>query len=149
VLVGSGVEKRGSSGYGSLKTPIERPCARPGAFAPDAVFGRDRKRADGRIIPRWRAQSRAISALAISIQTGAGSQNGAGAERGRNLYRLDPLRAERRYNCRQLLFDNRTGQLRDNGLVDCEQAYYRGTGESARLWPNARAAVISQSFRGH
>jgi hypothetical protein len=51
--------------------------------------------------------------------------------------------------CRQLLFDNRTGQLRDNGLVDCEQAYYRGTGESARLWPNARAAVISQSFRGH
>ncbi len=50
--------------------------------------------------------------------------------------------------CRQLLFDNRTGRLRDNGLVDCEQAYYRGT-ESATLWPNARAVVISQGFRGH
>jgi hypothetical protein len=51
--------------------------------------------------------------------------------------------------CRQLLFDNRTGRFRDNGLVDCEQAYYRGTGENARPWPNARAAVISQGFRGH
>jgi hypothetical protein len=51
--------------------------------------------------------------------------------------------------CRQLLFDNRTGRFRDNGLVDCERAYYRGTNESATLWPNARATVISQSFRGH
>jgi hypothetical protein len=51
--------------------------------------------------------------------------------------------------CRQLLFDNRTGLFRDNGLVDCEQAYYRGTGESANLWPNARAVVISQGFRAH
>jgi hypothetical protein len=51
--------------------------------------------------------------------------------------------------CRQLLFDNRTGRMRDNGLVDCEQAYYRGTGETAMQWSNARAAVISQSFRGH
>jgi hypothetical protein len=51
--------------------------------------------------------------------------------------------------CRQLLFDNRTGRFRDNGLVDCQRAYYRGTGESAMVWPNARAVVISQSFRGH
>jgi hypothetical protein len=51
--------------------------------------------------------------------------------------------------CRQLLFDNRTGRFRDNGLVDCERAYYRGTGDSAMVWPNARAVVIGQSFRGH
>jgi len=51
--------------------------------------------------------------------------------------------------CRQLLFDNRTGRFWDKGLVDCEQAYYRGTGESAMVWPNARAVVISQGFRGH
>jgi hypothetical protein len=50
--------------------------------------------------------------------------------------------------CRQLLFDNRTGRFRDNGLVDCERAYYHGTNESATLWPNARAVVISQGFRG-
>jgi hypothetical protein len=50
---------------------------------------------------------------------------------------------------RQLLFDNRTGRFRDNGLVDCERAYYHGTNESATLWPNARAVVISQGFRGH
>jgi hypothetical protein len=51
--------------------------------------------------------------------------------------------------CRQLLFDNRTGRMQDNGLVDCEQAYYRGTGDTAMQWSNARAVVISQSFRGH
>ena len=51
--------------------------------------------------------------------------------------------------CRQLLFDNRTGRMHDKGLVDCEQAYYRGVGETALQWSNARAAVISQSFRGH
>jgi hypothetical protein len=51
--------------------------------------------------------------------------------------------------CRQLLFDNRTGRFRDNGLVDCEHAYYRGAGESAMVRPNARAVVISQGFRGH
>src|ERR1700689_3724363 len=27
--------------------------------------------------------------------------------------------------CRQVLFDNRTGRLNDNGLVDCERAIYR------------------------
>jgi hypothetical protein len=51
--------------------------------------------------------------------------------------------------CRQLLFDNRTGRFHDNGLVDCERAYYHGTNESATLWPNARAVVISQGFRAH
>ena len=51
--------------------------------------------------------------------------------------------------CRQLLFDNRTGRFRDNGLVDCERAYYRSAGDSATVWPNARTTVISQSFRGH
>jgi hypothetical protein len=51
--------------------------------------------------------------------------------------------------CRQLLFDNRTGRMRDNGLVDCEHAHYRGTSETAKQWSAARALVISESFRQH
>jgi hypothetical protein len=45
--------------------------------------------------------------------------------------------------CRQVLFDNRTGRLNDNGLVDCERAIYR----SASATPNARARIISGGFR--
>jgi hypothetical protein len=45
--------------------------------------------------------------------------------------------------CRQVLFDNRTGRLNDNGLVDCESAIYR----SASSTPNARARTISAGFR--
>jgi hypothetical protein len=51
--------------------------------------------------------------------------------------------------CRQLLFDNRNGQMRDNGLVDCDDAFYRGTDEGGKQSPNARALVISESFRRH
>jgi hypothetical protein len=51
--------------------------------------------------------------------------------------------------CRQLLFDNRTGRVQDNGLVDCEHAYYRGMSEMAKQWSTARALVISESFRQH
>jgi hypothetical protein len=51
--------------------------------------------------------------------------------------------------CRQLLFDNRTGRMRDNGLVDCEQAFFRGTSEMSKQWSTARALVISESFRQH
>jgi hypothetical protein len=51
--------------------------------------------------------------------------------------------------CRQLLFDNRNGQIRDNGLVDCDDASYRSTDEGGKQWPNARALVISESFRRH
>jgi len=51
--------------------------------------------------------------------------------------------------CRQLLFDNRTGRVQDNGLVDCEHAYYRGTGDMTKQWSTARALVISESFRQH
>jgi hypothetical protein len=45
--------------------------------------------------------------------------------------------------CRQVLFDNRTGRLSDNGMVDCESAIYR----SASSTPNARARAISEGFR--
>ena len=51
--------------------------------------------------------------------------------------------------CRRFLFDNRTGQVQDNGVVDCEQAYYRGMGEDAKQWSTARALLISESFRQH
>lgn len=45
--------------------------------------------------------------------------------------------------CQQVLFDNRTGRLNDNGLVDCERAIYR----SVSTTPNARARTISGGFR--
>ena len=46
--------------------------------------------------------------------------------------------------CRQLLFDNRTGQFSDNGNVDCERASYQGTG--AKHWSTARLWAISKGF---
>jgi hypothetical protein len=46
--------------------------------------------------------------------------------------------------CRQVLFDNRTGRLYDNGLVDCERASYQSPGETPNGWPRVR--VISESF---
>jgi hypothetical protein len=51
--------------------------------------------------------------------------------------------------CHQLLFDNRTGQFKDNGTVDCQKAYYRGTTRSPMPWSSMRAQVISESFRRH
>jgi hypothetical protein len=51
--------------------------------------------------------------------------------------------------CHQLLFDNRTGQFKDNGTVDCQKAYYRGTNRSPMQWSSMRAQVISESFRQH
>lgn len=51
--------------------------------------------------------------------------------------------------CRQLLFDNRTGRMQDNGMVDCEHAYYRGASEMSKQLSTARALVISESFRQH
>ena len=47
--------------------------------------------------------------------------------------------------CRQVLFDNRTGRLNDNGFVDCESSYYQERAEYPKQWPRAR--VISESFR--
>jgi hypothetical protein len=47
--------------------------------------------------------------------------------------------------CRQLLFDNHTGRLSDNGNVDCEGAAYRSA--SDKLSSLSRAQVISNGFR--
>lgn len=49
--------------------------------------------------------------------------------------------------CRQVLFDNRTGRLNYNGLVDCERAYYRSATEIPKQW--SRVRVISESFFRH
>jgi hypothetical protein len=51
--------------------------------------------------------------------------------------------------CRQHLFDNLTGQLSDNGTVDCEKAAYRSPNGTAKNWSVARTNVISYSFRRH
>jgi hypothetical protein len=47
--------------------------------------------------------------------------------------------------CHQLLFDNRTGRISDNGNVDCERAKYGASANS----PIARARAISAAFRDH
>jgi len=49
--------------------------------------------------------------------------------------------------CRQLLFDNQTGQLTDNGYVGCEQAAYNGI-DGPKHWTTARIRVIASGFRG-
>jgi hypothetical protein len=49
--------------------------------------------------------------------------------------------------CRQVLFNNRTGRLNDNGLVDCERASYRSATEIPQQW--SRVRVISEGFFRH
>ena len=49
--------------------------------------------------------------------------------------------------CRQFLFDNRTGRTNDNGLVDCDHAYYQSASKPPMQWSSARAQVISEGFR--
>ncbi len=49
--------------------------------------------------------------------------------------------------CRQILFDNHTGILTDNGNVDCERAAYHSAGGTAKQWSAARMHVISTGFR--
>ena len=48
--------------------------------------------------------------------------------------------------CRQFLFDNQTGRFSDNGYVDCVNAAYHSPSD-AKLWPAARARIISNAFR--
>lgn len=49
--------------------------------------------------------------------------------------------------CRQLLFDNLTGQVSDNGYVDCIAATYRSADDQPVRWPTARVRVISTGFQ--
>jgi hypothetical protein len=49
--------------------------------------------------------------------------------------------------CRQLFFDNRSGRMSDNGMVDCLRAYYQRASKVPTQWSSARARVISESFR--
>jgi hypothetical protein len=49
--------------------------------------------------------------------------------------------------CRRFLFDNRTGRLSYNGLVDCESAYYQNRGVPPAQMSIARTQAISETFR--
>jgi hypothetical protein len=49
--------------------------------------------------------------------------------------------------CRQMLFDNLSGQLADNGYVDCISAAYHSAADEPKRWPAARVRVISSGFR--
>lgn len=49
--------------------------------------------------------------------------------------------------CHQVLFDNQTGLLTDNGNVDCERAAYQSTLDTPKRWSAARVRVISTGFR--
>jgi hypothetical protein len=50
--------------------------------------------------------------------------------------------------CHQWLFDNRNGQLADNGSVDCQRAAYQSGFDQPKQWSAARVRVISTGFRG-
>jgi hypothetical protein len=52
-------------------------------------------------------------------------------------------------NCRQLLFDNRSGRFTDNGVVDCQAAEAQSGISSPKQWSAARVRVISDGFRDH
>jgi hypothetical protein len=52
-------------------------------------------------------------------------------------------------SCHQILFDNLTGLLSDNGKVDCERAAYSGADGTPKRWSSARVQVISSGFRDH
>jgi hypothetical protein len=52
-------------------------------------------------------------------------------------------------NCRQLLFDNRTGRFSDNGYVDCVKATYQSGIGSPKQWSAARVKVISGGFKDY
>ena len=49
--------------------------------------------------------------------------------------------------CRQMLFDNHSGQLRNNGVVDCASAAYHGSGDGPKQWSSDRVRVIASGFR--
>jgi hypothetical protein len=49
--------------------------------------------------------------------------------------------------CQQFLFDNRGGVMRDNGMVDCLGAAYRGSDNTPKQWSNDRMRVIATGFR--
>lgn len=51
--------------------------------------------------------------------------------------------------CRRVLFDNRSGQLSDGGLVDCQSAYYRSPNAPPAQMSIARTQAISETFRHH
>lgn len=74
--------------------------------------------------------------------TAAAGQNDEDIYTGSIVYMPDDGRL-----CRQLLFNNETGQLTDNGYVDCEQAIYHG-GDGPKQWSAARIQVIATGFRG-
>jgi hypothetical protein len=51
--------------------------------------------------------------------------------------------------CRQILFNNRNGQLTDKGYVDCQTAFSHSTDSEPKQWSAARVRVISDGFRGN
>jgi len=52
-------------------------------------------------------------------------------------------------NCRQVIFDNRSGRFTDKGYVDCATASERSGISSPKQWSAARAKVISMGFHDH
>jgi hypothetical protein len=83
-------------------------------------------------------------------QTSAAALADAKGSNGQEIYTGSILYVpDRGSNCRQLLFDNRTGRFTDNGYVDCEKAAYRGSKEVPKQWSAARLRVISDGFVQH
>lgn len=93
-----------------------------------------------------------IGASAIGIEVYATSRwgNGSGVSlggpdsyTGAILYRPDTGSL-----CRQILFNNQSGQSVDKGYVDCEHAAYPNPVDGAEPTVASRARVIANGFRG-
>jgi hypothetical protein len=49
--------------------------------------------------------------------------------------------------CRQFLFDNVSGSVSDNGVVDCERGAYHPLGDTSDKSSGTRVHIISSAFR--
>ena len=70
----------------------------------------------------WFATDELVTAHKRATRTAAPAFDSVEAYTGSILYMPDEGRL-----CRQMLFDNNSGQMRDNGVVDCAAAAYRGS----------------------
>jgi hypothetical protein len=48
--------------------------------------------------------------------------------------------------CRQSIIDNRTGVIRDNGIVACDAALPQSIANPTHTWPTARVDAIRDGF---
>jgi hypothetical protein len=90
----------------------------------------------------WFATDEIVAAKKRTADAKPAPGGGAEIYTGSILYMPDEGRL-----CRQFLFENLTGRLRDNGVVDCASAAYQGSDSTPKQWSADRMRVIATGFR--